>query len=105
VGFAYLLVIVFVAILCGSAPAAVASVLAVLAFNFFFLPPFHTFAITDPQNWLALTVFFITALAVGQLSARAKLRAEEAEAAKREAERLYYELQDSFERSSQAKAL
>ena len=105
VGFAYLLVIVFVAILCGSAPAAVASVLAVLAFNFFFLPPFHTFAITDPQNWLALTVFFITALAVGQLSARAKLRAEEAEAAKREVERLYYELQDSFERSSQAKAL
>lgn len=105
VGFAYLLVVVFVAILCGSAPAAVASVLAVLAFNFFFLPPFHTFAITDPQNWLALTVFFITALAVGQLSARAKLRAEEAEAAKREVERLYYELQDSFERSSQAKAL
>jgi len=105
VGFAYLLLIVFVAILCGSAPALVASVLAVLPFNFFFLPPFHTFAIADPQNWLALTVFFITALAVGQLSARAKRRAEEAEAAKREVERLYYELQDSFERSSQAKAL
>lgn len=87
VGFAYLLLIVFVAILCGSAPALVASVLAVLPFNFFFLPPFHTFAIADPQNWLALTVFFITALAVGQLSARAKRRAEEAEAAKREAGR------------------
>lgn len=105
VGFAYLLLIVFVAILCGSAPALLASVLAVLAFNFFFLPPFHTLEITDPQNWLALTVFFITALAVGQLSARAKRRAEEAEAAKRQVERLYYELQDSFERSSQAKAL
>ena len=105
VGFAYLLLIVFVAILCGSASALLASGLAVLAFNFFFLPPFHTFAITDPQNWLALAVFFITALAVGQLSARAKRRAEEAEAAKREVERLYYELQDSFERSSQAKAL
>jgi len=53
VGFAYLLLIVLVAIFCGSAPALVSSVLAVLAFNFFFLPPFHTFAITDPQNWLA----------------------------------------------------
>ena len=105
VGFAYLLLIVFVAILCGSAPALLASVLALLPFNFFFLPPFHTFVIADPQNWVALTVFFITALAVGQLSARAKRRAEEAEAAKREVERLYYELQDSFEHSSQAKAL
>ena len=105
VGFAYLLLIVFVAILWGSVPALVASVLAVLAFNFFFLPPLHTFAVTDPQNWLALVVFFITALAVGQLSARAKQRAEEAETAKHEVERLYYELQDSFERSSQAKAL
>jgi two-component system sensor histidine kinase KdpD len=47
----------------------------------------------------------ITAITVGQLSGRVKRRAEEAEAAKAEVERLYYELQDSFERSSQAKAL
>lgn len=105
VGFAYLLSIVFVAIGWGSAPALLASVLGMLCFNFFFLPRFHTFTVADPQNWVALTAFFITALAVGQLSARAKRRAEEAEDAKREVERLYYELQDSFERSSQAKAL
>src|SRR5438105_9267080 len=47
----------------------------------------------------------ITAITVGQLSGRVKQRAEESEEAKREVERLYYELQDSFERSSQAKAL
>src|SRR5690242_4390720 len=82
-----------------------ASVLAIFCFNFFFLPPYHTLAIADPQNWVALTALFITSIAVGQLSARAKRRAEEAEEAKREVERLYYELQDSFERSSQAKAL
>lgn len=105
VGFGYLLSIVFVAILWGSAPALLASVLGMLCFNFFFLPPFHTFRIADPQNWAALTAFFVTALAVGQLSARARQRAEEAEDAKHEVERLYYELQDSFERSSQAKAL
>src|ERR1041385_4081517 len=105
IGFAYLLLIVFVAILWGSAPALLASVLAVLCFNFFFLLPYHTFTIADPQNWVALTALFITSIAVGQLSARAKRRAEEAEEAKREVERLYYELQDSFERSSQAKAL
>jgi two-component system sensor histidine kinase KdpD len=105
IGVAYLSLIVFTAILWGSAPALLASVLAVLCFNFFFLRPYHTFTVADPQNWVALAVFFVTSLAVGQLSARAKRRAEEAEDAKREVERLYYELQDSFERSSQAKAL
>jgi K+-sensing histidine kinase KdpD len=105
IGFAYLLLILCVAIFWGSAPAMLASVLAVFSFNFFFLPPYHTLAIADPQNWVALTALFITSLAVGQLSARAKHRAEEAEEAQREVERLYYELQDSFERSSQAKAL
>jgi K+-sensing histidine kinase KdpD len=105
IGVAYLSLIVFIAILWGSAPAVLASIIAVLCFNFFFLPPYHTFTVADPQNWVALTVFFVTSLAVGQLSARAKHRAEEAEEAKGEVERLYYELQDSFERSSQAKAL
>src|SRR5207244_4498549 len=70
-----------------------------------FLPPFGTFTIADPDNWIALFAFLITAVTAGQLSARARRRAEEAEAARREIERLYYELQDTFERSAQAKAL
>jgi len=74
VALALLLVVLFVAILWGSIPALLASVLGMLCFNFFFLPPFYTFTIADPQNWVALTVFFITALTVGQLSARAKRR-------------------------------
>lgn len=102
---AFLLIILFVATAWGSRPAVLASLLGVVCFNFFFLPPFSTFAISDPRNWIAFVAFLITALTVGQLSARARRRAEEAEAAKREVERLYYELQDSFERSSQAKAL
>lgn len=105
VGFTYLLLIVFIAILWGSAPALLASILGVLSFNFFFLPPFHTFRIGDPQNWFALAVFFISSIAVGQLSARAKSRAAEAERSRIEVERLYHELQDSFERSTQAQAL
>ena len=76
-----------------------------LCFNFFFLPPFHTFTIADPQNWVALTAFFITALAVGQLSASAKRRAEEAEAGRVEIGRLYEELREAFEKASEAEAL
>src|SRR5437763_10537315 len=104
VALGYLLVVLFVAILWRSGPALVASVLAMLCFNFFFLPPFHTFTIADPQNWVALTVFFITAVAVGQLSARARQRAEEAESGRREVRRLYEELREAFERASQAEA-
>jgi K+-sensing histidine kinase KdpD len=105
VALAFLLIILFVATAWGSRPAIVASIVGIVCFNFFFLPPFRTLAIRDPHNWLAFIAFMITAITVGQLSGRVKRRAEEAEAAKSEVERLYYELQDSFERSSQAKAL
>ena len=105
VALAFLLVILFVATAWGSGPGVFASLLGLVCLNFFFLPPFGTFTIRDPHNWIAFVAFLITAFTAGHLSARAKRRAEEAEAAKREVERLYYELQDSFERSSQAKAL
>src|ERR1051325_2945216 len=105
IGFAFLLVVLFTAIFWGSRPAFLASVFGMLCFNFFFLPPFHTFTIADPQNWVALTVFFITALAVGQLSARARERAEEAEAGRIRIRRLYDDLQNAFERASEAEAL
>lgn len=105
VALAFLLIIIFVARAWGAAPAVFASVIGILSFNLFFLPPFGTFAIREPANWIAFVAFMVTALTVGQLSGNAKQRAEDAESAKREAERLYFELQDSFERSSQAKAL
>ena len=105
VALAFLLIVLFVATGWGSRPAVIASLIAVVCFNFFFLPPFGTFTINDPDNWIAFFAFLVTALTAGQLSARAKRRAEEAEGAKREIERLYHELQDTFERSSQARAL
>lgn len=102
---AYLLAVLFVALFWGRGPALVASVVGVLCFNFFFLPPFYTLDVAHPENWIALFAFFTTALAVGQLSAREKRRAEEAERGEREIERLYKELQTAFERASQAEAL
>jgi len=105
IGFGFLLMVLFTAMFRGSKPALLASMLGVLSYNFFFLPPFHTFTIADPQNWIALTAFFITALAVGQLSARAKERATEAEAARIRIKDLYEELQQAFDRASEAEAL
>lgn len=105
VALAFLLVVLFAAIRWGSRPAILASVLGVICFNFFFIPPIHTFVIADPQNWVALAVFFITALTVGQLSAQARRRAREAEAQRSEINRLYEDLQTAFDRASEAEAV
>src|SRR5215831_6298935 len=83
VALAFLLIILFVARAWGSVPAVGASVVGILSLNFFFLPPFGTFAIRDPENWIAFIAFMVTAITVGQLSGSAKQRAEDAENAKR----------------------
>lgn len=105
VALALLVVVLFAATLWGSKPALLAAVVGVVCFNFFFLPPVGTLHIADPQNWVALAAFLITAITAGQLSARAKRRAEEAEAGRREIERLYEELRAAFARASHAEAL
>lgn len=105
VSLVFLLNILLIATRWGSVPALVASILAMLCFNFFFLPPFGTFTIAATDNWIALVAFLITAVTVGQLSARARKRAEEAEHGKREIGRLYAELREAFERASHAEAL
>jgi PAS domain S-box-containing protein len=84
VALAYLLVVLLVATVWGLWPALATSALGTLCFNFFFLPPVYTFTIADPQNWVALGAFLVTALAAGRLSELAKRRAAEAEAVRRE---------------------
>src|ERR1044071_6660282 len=105
VSLALLLSVLFIATRWGGLPALAALILAILCFNFFFLPPFGTFTIAATDNWIALLAFLVTAVTAGQLSARAKKRAEEAEFGKREIERLYTELRDAFGRASHAEAL
>jgi K+-sensing histidine kinase KdpD len=105
VALAFLLVVLFVALFWGSRPALLASVLGVFSFNFFFLPPLYTLSIAHPQNWVALTAFFTTALAVGQLSARARARARQAESQRTQIKRLYEDLQSAFDRASEAEAV
>jgi K+-sensing histidine kinase KdpD len=105
VSLALLLNVLFIATRWGSLPALLASVLAMLCFNFFFLPPLGTFNIAAADNWIALIAFLLTAVTAGQLSASVKKRAEEAELGKREIGRLYAELREAFERASHAEAL
>lgn len=88
-GFLFLVVILLIATKGGLVESTVASVAAMLCFNFFFLPPVRTLTIADPQNWVALFAFLATSLTASQLSAHAKRRALEAEERRGEVERLY----------------
>jgi two-component system, OmpR family, sensor histidine kinase KdpD len=69
--------------------ALVLAVIATAVFNFFFLPPIGTFTIADPQNWVALFAFLVTALVASNLGERARSEAEGAKQRRREVERLY----------------
>ncbi|HEX8734160.1 MAG TPA: ATP-binding protein [Pyrinomonadaceae bacterium] len=105
VAFALLLVILLAATFIGRNPALLSSLVAVLGLNYFFLPPVRAWTISEPQNLVAWASFTVTAIIAGELSAYAKRRAEEATRRKQEIERLYRELQEAFERASEAEAL
>src|SRR5436853_3540271 len=89
VALSFLLAILAVSAVWGMAVSVFMSVLAMLSFNYFFLPPVGTFTITDPQNWVALLAFLFTAITGSQLSSRIHKEADEAHRRRREVERLY----------------
>ncbi len=89
IALTFLLAILAIATRWGLIEAIVSSIAAMFCFNFFFLEPRLTLTIADPQNWVALFAFLITAAVASQLSASAKQRAMEAMRRQHEMERLY----------------
>src|SRR5258706_3069418 len=73
----------------GMAVSALMSVAAMLAFNYFFLPPIGRFTVADPQNWVALAAFLMTAIMGSQLSSGIRKEADVAHRRRREIEQLY----------------
>ncbi len=84
-----LLLVLAAATRWGLSESIFTSILGVLSFNYFFLPPLGTFTIADPQNWAALIAFLITAVTASTLSANVRRRAEEALAGRNQIARLY----------------
>ncbi len=89
VALSFLLAILAVSAVWGMAVSVFMSVVAMLTFNYLFLPPVGNFAIADPQNWVALGAFLVTSIMGSQLSARIRKEADEAHSRRREIERLY----------------
>ena len=89
VALSFLLAILAVSAIWGMAVSAFMSVAAMLAFNYFFLPPVGNFTVADPQNWVALFAFLFTAIVGSQLSGRIRKEADAANRRRKEIERLY----------------
>ncbi len=73
----------------GLLPSLYASLLSVLAYNFFFLPPLYTFTIADPENVVALFFFLIAAVIASNLAAAVRAQAVAARARARTTDDLY----------------
>lgn len=89
VALTLLLAILAVSTVWGIAVAVFMSITAMLAFNYNFLPPIGRFTVADPQNWVALFAFLVVSVLASHLSSRARQKAEDASARRREIEKLY----------------
>ncbi|MGY8677621.1 sensor histidine kinase KdpD [Bradyrhizobium sp. UFLA05-153] len=70
--------VVAVAVRYGLWPSLLATVVASLCYNFFFLPPIYTFTITDPTNVAAFVLFMVVAMLVSNVAARVRTQADTA---------------------------
>jgi two-component system sensor histidine kinase KdpD len=89
VALTLLLFILLLAAEWGLRYAVVISIAATAGYNFFILPPVGTFTISDPQNWLALFAFLVTAIVASRLSQSARDQANEARSRQHELEILF----------------
>jgi two-component system sensor histidine kinase KdpD len=89
VDLVFLTAVVSVAVRFGLWPSMLASVVASLCYNFFFLPPVYTFTITEPTNIAAFFFFMLIALLVSNVAARVRTQAVSAFGRVRTTESLY----------------
>lgn len=74
----YLLVVVVAATRFGRGPALLASALAVLAYDFFFVTPNYTFAVADERHLVTFATLFIVGLSISALATAARTAARKA---------------------------
>src|ERR1700674_1300001 len=90
--FLYLGLIAAVGVARGLWPALSAAVVSFAFLDYFFVPPYYTFTISDPQDLLNLVVFVATASLVGVLASRRRRALLESEALARQLREVNAEL-------------
>lgn len=85
----YLLAVVMVALRAGRGPAMFAATLAVAAFDFYFVPPYLTFAVRDVENLVTFAVMLVVGVIIASLTYRLKQQVQAAIARERRISSLY----------------
>ena len=71
----FILAVILIAVRFGRGPSALAAILSVCAFDFFFVPPRFSFAVSDVQYFLTFLVMLAVGLITGQLTAGLRFQA------------------------------
>jgi two-component system, OmpR family, sensor histidine kinase KdpD len=90
----YLLAVVIAAIRLGRRPAILASILSVLAFDFIFVHPFYTFAVSDAEYLLTFAALLVVGVVISTLAAQAREQARAAQQRAAQTAALYELSQD-----------
>src|SRR5437016_408168 len=85
----YLLGVVVVAMRSSRGPTVLASVLSVATFDFFFVPPYFSFAVSDTQYLITFGVMLVVALVISGLTVRTRIQALAARERERRTAALY----------------
>ena len=85
----YLLGVVGVATRASRGPTVLASVLSVLIFDFFFVPPYLSFAVSDSEHLITFFVMLVVALVTSGLTVRIRAQVEAARQRERRISALY----------------
>ena len=85
----YLLGTVYVAARIGRGPSALAAILSVVLFDFLFVPPIYSFAVSDAQYLITFGVMLATGFVISHFAARGKRQASVARARERRTNELY----------------
>ena len=90
----YLLAVAVAAAYLGRGPSILASLLSVLAFDFIFVPPYYTFAVSDTEYILTFIGLLGIGLVISELTARVRDQADAAQHREAETSILYTLSQD-----------
>jgi len=85
----FLLGVVAVAVQFGYGPSLLASILGVASYDLFFVPPFYTFTVNDPQYFVTFGVMFVVALTLSWSTVRIRWLADAARQRERRTAALY----------------
>jgi two-component system sensor histidine kinase KdpD len=85
---AYMVLVLLASANAGRTVGITLALLCFLSFNFFLLPPYHTFIIAEPLDWLVLVAFLIVSTVGAELLHRVQREAENARRRAAEVDRL-----------------